>query len=344
MFVVSEIRGDLEEVLETCDTTIIFRRLNAALDLLQPMLPTDSNIGLMDICTQNCVLTLPNEVETPLAINVAGHPADFRNKWYEHHLNGVGSTCCGEICSFGWENQGLFPTFRDLIKPSYLFAFSEQDEGNSKSLIVYGIDENDKPLYSCQGTEEQKPGLLVPIIYGVFGVALTDGMPKVKKIFGVSKPSTNSFVRFVAMDSGRPDQGTLVGYYRPDELAPAYRRVKVSGTCNPTNGCSTNFNSDDCCDPSKEASTWVRMRYQRRQASIISYNDLVMVPSKEAVLQAVEAVNQYRIDASDEGDKFLAKARGFLEEKQASLEGPNFFNAQYPNDGTYGGGGLGNMI
>lgn len=344
MFVLSQILTDIEEVLGTCNTDLIFRRLDSALDLLQPMLPTDSNIGFLDLCTQNCVITLPDFVEIPLAVNVAGHPADFRNKWYEHHLNGPGSECCGENCTFGWENQGLFPCFRDLMAPSYLIAMSDASEGTPMpSMIVYGLDEDDKPLYSCQGTAQQKPGLILPITSGVFSLAILEGAPKVKTITQIFKPITNNFVRLVALDSGRAN-GTLIGYYRPEEQSPAYRRVKLSGTCNTQTGCSTQFAPEEDCCSSEMKTTWARMRYQRRQQPITSINDVIFVPSREAVINAVEAIKQYRTNNKEEGDKFLGFARAALEEKQESLEGPNNFNAQYPNEGTYGGGGLCNMI
>lgn len=334
MYVVNQILADLEEVLSDCTQATIFRRLDSALDLLTPMLPTDSNIGVMDVCTFNCHLTLPNEVEVPLAINVDGRPSDFRNKWYEHHLNGPGTECCGENCTFGWENQGLYPTFRDLTEPSQLFAMADQDEGTTPPTIkIFGEDENGKPLYSCQGDECMKPGLILPIIHGNFAGTVLEGSPKVKRIFQVYKPITCGFVRLVALDSGHTD-GTLIGYYRPEEQAPAYRRIMLSGMCAPK----------DCGDNTTLRSTWARMRYQRRQQPITSVNDILFVPSREAIIFAVEAINQYRTNNKDEGDKYLGFARSALEEKQESLEGPNSFQAQFPNNGTYGGDQMWNMI
>lgn len=345
MFVVNQILDDLREVLGGCELPVMFRRLDAALDLIQPMLPTDSNIGVMDICTYNCEITLPDWIETPLAINIAGHPANFRNKWYEHHLNGVGSECCGSNCTFGWQNQGLYPTFRDLMQPSYLAAFSDTDLGTPiKSITIFGEDENGKPLYSEQTVNGlQQPGLVIPILFGAFAFAQMELPTKVKRITQIRKPVTNDFVRLIAFDENR-ENGTLIGYYRPEEQAPAYRRVKLSGTCNQNTGCGTNFANQDCCDLETFRTTWARMRYQKRQAPITSVNDIIFVPSREAVINAVEAIRQYRSNNKEEGDKYLGFARAALEEKQESLEGPNYFQAQYPEGNTYGGGGVPNMI
>lgn len=344
MFIVRQHLADFEEVIGTCDLSTIFRRLDSALDLIGSMLPTDSSIGVMDICTQDCEVTLPDEVEVPLAVNVAGHPASFRNKWYEHHLNGVGSECCGQSCSFGWQNQGLYPVFRELTEPCQLLAFCDSPLNPIPSITIYGEDENGKPLYSCQGDGCQTRGLILPIMSGSLSLAPLEGSPKVKRIYQVTKPATCDFVRLIALDPGR-QEGTLIGYYRPDEQVPAYRRLKLTGWCNQNTGCSTSFSPDqNCCDPALMKLTWVRMRYQKKQQPITSINDLIAVPSKEALLQALEAVKQYRANNKDEGDKYLAAAREFLEAKQESLEGPNSFQAQYPDGGTYGGDQIHNMI
>jgi hypothetical protein len=345
MFVFNEVQYDVEEVLGTCvakEPQLVFSRVNSALDLLQPMLPTDSNIGVLDTCvTHNCEITLPYFVEAPLAVNVAGHPADFRNKWYEHHLNGPGSQCCGENCTFGWQNEGLYPTFRDLTRPSYLAAFSDAAETPIPSITIFGEDINGKPLYSCHGDNCQSPGLVLPITSGVFSLALLEGAPRVRRITQVVKPVTCNFVRLIAFDEGRQN-GTLIGYYRPEEQAPAYRRLKLSGTCNDFNGCSAQFNSSQSND--FHHSTWARMRYQKRQMPITTINDVIFVPSREALINAVEAVKQQRANNFDQANKYLAFARAALEERQEMLEGPNTFIAQYPNEGTYGGGGLPNMV
>jgi len=348
MFIVNEILGDLREVIGSCENSLLFRRIDAAMDLLSPMLPTDSNIGIMDVCAQDCIVTLPYEVEVPLAVNIQGQPADFRNKWYEHHLNGVGSTCCGEVCTYGWENQGLYPTFRDIRKPSYLFAFSDAAEPGTSypSIKIFGEDINGKPLYSCQGDNCQVPGLILPITSGVYNMALLEGAPKVKKITQVIKPATCNFVRLVAYDDSR-QEGTLIGYYRPEEQAPAYRRIKYSGTCVGASQASCTSNPPapvDCCDTTTLRTAWIRMRYQRRQMPITSINDIVLCPSRQSVVYAVEAVDQFRNNNTEEGNKFMAMARAALEEKQESLEGPNYFNAQYPKDRVYGGDGIENMI
>lgn len=348
MFIVNSIINDLREALGQCTESVIFRRLDQALSLLQPMLPTDSNIGVMDLCVTNCEFTLPYYVEIPLAVNIGGHPADFHNKWYEHHLNGVGSTCCGEACTFSWQNEGLYPVFRDPLTPSYVACYMDgtPQATITQSIKIFGEDADGKPLYSEQGTTGVfEPGLIIPITSGVFSLSTLAGSPKIKRITQVVKPLTNNFVRLVAYDSDR-QEGTLLGYYRPDETAPNYRRMKLTGLCSTRGRCTGGgFEpSSNCCDPSLMHVTWVRMRYQRRQNPITSVNDIIFVPSTMAVIFAVQAARQYVATNSAEGDKYLALARGALEEKQESLEGPNYFVAQYPNDQVYGGDGVCNMI
>jgi hypothetical protein len=77
-------------------------------------------LGVVDICVEGQIVTLPRDIGTVLAANIGGNPAFARSQHHEFHLNGPGS-CCGS-CDFAWVDQGLQPTLRRLVQPSQLVS------------------------------------------------------------------------------------------------------------------------------------------------------------------------------------------------------------------------------
>ena len=84
---VSEIIDDVVEVLGRCDRAKAIQRISDAVSALQDEGDWNANIGVIDIRTFNDedLVTLPREVETPLAVVVNGMPVfeliEFLAKW-----------------------------------------------------------------------------------------------------------------------------------------------------------------------------------------------------------------------------------------------------------------------
>lgn len=329
MIIVSEIAEEVRRVLGQCDDQELYARLNEAIHELSAEGNWNPAVGIMDICTSGCDITLPDDVEVPLAINVGGVPAEFRNKWFQYHLNGPGSQCCSSTCSFSWTDQGEFPTFRDPVKPSLVAAYPERAEEAGINIRVYGYDVNDKWIMSedCNGTLED--GFLVPVMFGM-GSGMTTGV-KVKRITRVSKPLTNGFVKLVALDPGSHDGGTLLGLFRPSDTNPHFRRITVSGAgCKDLCGCTT-------------TKTWVRMQYSRRNVKINSMDDPIFLHSPTAIKQMVQAIKKYEADLGDESEKYRLLAKASLMRQQKRQNGPNQIKIVFDRH-TYGGRPGDNMI
>lgn len=330
MIIFSDIIDDVKAAIGGCDDDLAVLKLNDAIELLQNRTHWGPMIGAMDICATECDITLPDDVDSPLAINVGGSPADFRNKWFEFHLNGPGTQCCGQTIMRSWTDLGTFPTFRDIPKnqPSRVIAVPDDDEGNDKSIIIYGYDDKGKWVMTDQcGDGKLQDGELIPIIHGV-GIA-TGSETKFSIITRISKPVTNSFVKIIALDMDS-DNGILIGYLRPRETNPSYRRIRVQGP---------GFNA---CGNWPQCYRWVRMKFRIKQYRIAHLNDAILLNSRQAIIRGVQAVIKFDKDLPEEGEKYLQMALQFLRDREKVESGPNVFKMQFQSRG-FASQGLGNL-
>lgn len=143
--IVQDIYADAADVLATSDQATIFRRLTGAVKVLAQKADWDPLIGFTDICsgTDQRTVTLPPDVETPLAVNIGGQTAYMRNKWAEFHVNGMGS---GSETSWTWDDQGFVPCFQDLMSPSRLVAVAQLQGDLGTPVRVFGLDELGRPV------------------------------------------------------------------------------------------------------------------------------------------------------------------------------------------------------
>lgn len=328
MIVVSEIWTEIQRVLGTCDEAETFSKINEAIEELANLGNWDPMVIYMDICTSNCEVTLPDDVEVPLAINICGHPSDFRNKWFEFHLNGPGSEDCGCSCGYHWSDKGDFPTFRDPIDPSRIAAFPEGAEEEGANVRVYGFDHKDKWIMTqdCNGVLQD--GFDVPILFGMGSGMTTTQL--VKRITRVSKPVTNSFIKLVALDPGSCKGGTLLGLFRPYITEPSFRRIVLSGV-----------GSNELCTLPK-TKTWVRMRVRRKVYKVSQMSDSIPLHSVTALKQMVQAIKKYEADLLTEYAGYFSAAKAALEREQKSRSGPNQIKIQFQH--AYGGRPGLNMI
>lgn len=329
MIIVSEIFTDIQQVLGTCDETITYNKLNEAIEELANLGNWDPMTVSLDICTEECEITLPDDIEVPLAINVGGRPADFRNKWFEYHANGPGSECCSGTCSFSWQDQGEFPTFRSPIRPSTISTTPEMAETET-AIRVYGYDENDRWIMEADSNGVMQDGFSVPIIFG-FGSGLTTSQ-LVKRITRIAKPVTNGFLQINAIDPGSSSGGTLLGIIRPNITNPSFRRIKVSGS-----GTELLSGSASSCR------TWVRMRARKKTFKVSSLDDAIPLDSVTALKMMCMAIKKYEADLAGEYKDYLNMAREAMQRQQKTASGPNQIKIQFQN-GSYTGRPGENMI
>ncbi len=270
---VSEIYDELKtpDVLGVCKDEIVFPRLTDAVRLISNMGIQDPSIAEMSLCVCDGCVTLPADVDTPLAVNAAGFPTLLRDQWYQYHVNGTGSSCC---VPWGYTDVlgAQFATFRDPSGPVALVAEVESPTDSNCLLRVFGWDENGKRIYTTDSTGALRDGFLVPTVFGFSEP--NPAAPLVSRIDRIQKASTNGFIKLLAVNSdGSPH--TTIGYYLPFETAPSYVRIKV---------------------PDRN---WLKIRYRRRNFEVRSVNDWINVDNREALILCVKAVQQRRKNNTD---------------------------------------------
>jgi len=144
---VSEIIDQVIEVLGRCDRQKALRRISEAVRALQDEGDWAANIGALDITTfgDGQTVTLPREVETPLAVAISGVPAFMRDEFYRFHLNGDGLTD-DHVVPWAWDDSGTVPNFMDIGTPGPLIARCDSEADIGVVVRVLGTDANGREL------------------------------------------------------------------------------------------------------------------------------------------------------------------------------------------------------
>lgn len=297
MFTVDSIWSAVERALGTCDEDTIFDRINRAVEILCTEADFDPTIGFVDLCVDrdNCV-TLPDEVEAVLAVNIGGSPTQAHDKWFQFHLNGPGIGTGGS-CHYDWFDRGQYPVITDPGSKFYVVASLELEADANTLLRVYGYDEYDQWITTVEDGVAVD-GFLVPTAYGVS--VPNPEAPPMKRITRVSKAVTQGAVTLATLDFDGPSSGELLGYYRPYETEPQYRRIRLS------KGCS-----------------WARIGYKKKVFTLVRRSDLIPLHSAQAVILMVQALTKFDNDRLEDGQNYWRTAVSLLIKKQHSINPPS---------------------
>lgn len=296
MFTVGSIWDGIVRATGNGDDATIYDRLNRAVEILCTESDWDPTRGFVDIKVCDSCITLPDEVETVLAVNIGGRPAQAHDVWFQFHLNGPGIEC-KESSHFDWFDRGSWPVITDPAQPFQVVAFLETDADNNTPLRVYGYDQHDRWITTIEDGKAQD-GFLVPTVFNT--TVPNPDAPLLKRITRVSKQETVGSVVLSTLDYDSPNAtGELLGYYRPYETEPLYRRIRVSKTC-----------------------TWARVAYKRKVFTLNRKTDLIPLHSSQAVVMMVQALSKFDNDRVEEGQNYWKTAVALLIKKQHSISPP----------------------
>jgi hypothetical protein len=244
----------------------IFDRVTEAIELLSNLGPWDPLIGYVDIMTfDSFYLTLPQYVDQVLAVNVNKSTGTFRSQWFEFHMNGLGQDNDNENfvgsnrpCG-GWEEIGEFPCAFPLWSPSYLVASPMESVDNGTSIRVYGIDQNDLPIYGMDGNL----GVRVTCEQGSFDIS--DQQLPFKQIQRIVIGNPQGFIQLYATDGTQLTQ--FLGTFWPNVAEPKFRVIKIG-----------------------QKAVSVRLRYRKRWVKITSLTDPVHMRSRSALMNALRSI------------------------------------------------------
>lgn len=294
MLQVTDIYDEAKEMVGFCDDTKLFRWVTDAVELVANKDDFDGWIGYVDLCVDGTCVTLPREVQVPLAVNIGGTPTLGRNQLFSFHLNGPGD--CREPVPYSFQDKGWYATYRDIAIPSKLVAFVDKPEDANSELRVYGYDKNGHVIRQKVGGQYQD-GWLIPTIYGY---SIPDSeMPEFARITRVRKASTAGMVRLSTLDSSGTS-GIVIGIYEPDEVEPWYRRIKLG-----------------------KKTTWIRLAYRKSNPTILSKYDRIPLRSRMAVLLAIKALKAYREEDLASAHAFELDALRLETEANERVESPH---------------------
>lgn len=294
------------DMLGITDRGQILRYIRRALELAQFKANWDPWMGTLDVCSDcDGYVTLPYFVDVVVAANIGGCPAQFRNAWYEYHVNGVGSNLCGASCGLFWDDKLWSPTFQTLKNWSLIAAICEDpvDGDGSKVLIVQGetIDGqyNTKEALTIPVSGPSSPGVRVQLLNGV---AATDpAITYFKRITQVTKPVTRGYVKLIGFQPTQLSNAVTLGYYAPNEVNPIYKRMRVSCKCE-----------------------WVRVKFRRKSLALVNDYDIVPISSLQAMMLLIKSLRLSDTGNPDTSDKYLAQAIQLMNDAQTISDGPGF--------------------
>ncbi len=297
MFTVNDIMLPVKRALGNCDDETAYDRINRAVEILCTESDWDPTRGFVDICVDHdrCI-TLPDEVESVLAVNIGGSPAQGHNVWFQFHLNGPGSDC-KEGCNFDWFDRGSFPIITDPTTPFQVIAFLESELDNNVPIRVYGYDQYDRWITTIEDGVTQD-GFLVPTTFG-YQMPNPDA-PLIKRITRVAKGLSKGSIVLSTIDyDSTSNTGALLGYYRPYETSPQYRRLRLSKSC-----------------------TWARVAFKRKFFTLVRGTDLIPLHSAQAVVMMTQALAKFDNDRLEDGQNYWKTAVALLIKKQQSISPP----------------------
>lgn len=309
MILVSDIWRDAKDVFGTCDDDVLYQNITDAVEMLANKGDWSPLVACLDICSNEQCVSLPSEVDTPIAVTLDGVPALARDELYRFHLNGPGERC-GYI-GWAWENTGFHPTMKDLLNPSKVVAILERSEDANCELWVYGKDRHGNPIRT-----ETSPGVFVDgyQVPTFFGFAIPDAnAPVFGSISGVRKAVTKGRVRLATINwNPSTGEGLLLGDYLPRETVPGYRRIRLS----------------------READ-WVRIMFRRRTFKVTAQTDFIPLHNRLAIVLAMRAVKAYRNAATlTEAVTFEAHAARLLSEREDTFMPPGASPIQFVSEGS----------
>ena len=318
MFLLADAAEEARRIIGQCDEEKFLKWSSDVVLMISAKLDLEPFKGWLDICTSGChckssstscsrgaccgkrCVTLPREVETVIAVNIAGQPALGFGQNFQFHLNGPGN--CRNSCEWSWTDDGANHfTYKDLITPAKLVAYLQTPEDNGKKLIVYGFDLNGNVLRRQVGGIWQD-GYQVPTIYGV--AVPDDVAPTISRITGVTKDITVGSVRLATIDSSG-GTGVNLAVYEPNERVPQYRRITLNRSCD-----------------------WVRVAYLKSSKQFTSIDNHVPLHSRLAFLVGMQARKFYSTLNSPEAHAYEADAARLELECQMKLEAPLYFPIQ----------------
>jgi len=319
MLTVADVKDDVKRVLGGADDAVFYNRLNDAVEILATESEWDPLRGQVDVIVgADGIVTLPSQVGTILAVNVAGKPMQTHDFWFKYHLNGPGEDTSRKATGHWMENLPVC-VFRDPPAPgSKVVAVAEVAADANIKFRVYGYDGAGVWIRSVENGVGVD-GVLVPVVYPSAVPIYTT--QTIRSITRIEKPETAGQISLYAVDATTNLATYLLGQYLPNEKNPQFRQFQISGVRGGTNTGSSNYSN--CGSGCGSGCAWARIAFRKAVGKLSNDNDIIPLHSRYAIVLMAKALKKLDEDRIEEAEQYQTKAVQLLIKKQLSMDVPS---------------------
>jgi hypothetical protein len=266
-------------------------RINEATERLVDYGKWKGLIVRYDFYVYQKLVTLPREIEVPLAITLNHQVPTIQNRWYEFkgHTSGPWEADYNEW-SHSAVDRGEAGTLYDLPESLRVGVRSMKTETAGQYVWVFGYDSNNQWVRTEVGGEWVDGERIV------LSSSLQLSTTVFSKVTRINKPVTNGELRLYAYyDSGTT---AVLGVYYHAETDPVFRRFLIT-------------NAKDC---ELQCCTVIA---KRRYLPVVYDSDVLMIQSINALRFMLMAIHKEDVDEPDVAEVHEQKAIRVLKKQLA---------------------------
>jgi hypothetical protein len=298
----------------------LFDKITEATEALANKSQWDGMDGYVDILSDGRgYISLPPQIEVPVGMNFCNTPAQMKSRWYEFHINGIGSRC---IPCDSWMDVGEYPIIVEPPSGVRLYAISSFEADRGASVRAYGYDQTGSWIRSIENNV-YVDGEIIPVSVRT-NTDAPEQIPVTSHEFAqisrVSKSVTDMQIELWGGTSNYTQQDFIsppvandppttplfLAYYEPDETEPMFRRIKVPANV-----------------------TWVKMRFRKTTLKITKMSDVINMRSKTALVTMLRSLKALDVGDINASQGFETVAVKLISEEQMSRNPAETFDIQY---------------
>jgi hypothetical protein len=171
-------------------------------------------------CAQNGCITLPQELEVPLKVQISGKVSSVWNRWFEYHSgNHLEDPCLAQEALADDPNR--YPTVYNVPRTgSKVGIIGTCFESDDASVIVKGLDATGREIFTMHKGEQ-----IVGEYLSIKKDVITKSSVAFAQITEISKSPTKGYCTLLAVDDHGRRQ--FLSDYTPVETNPTYRRMRL---------------------------------------------------------------------------------------------------------------------
>jgi hypothetical protein len=322
-----DVYDDAADIFGPIGRQRLFDKITESMEMLANKSVWDGLDGYIDIrADQRGYISLPRKVEIPIGMNYCRTPTQMRSRWYEFHMNGMGSEDMAGSSSCGggyWDDVGEYPIINETVTPMKLFAITSFSEDAAIKIRAYGYDSNGTWIRSKESgvyvDGERVPVTVrtnasqvinIPVTSHEFNmvsrVTKENSHMQMELWGGLSNYNPQQFTSPPVSDPTAPVTPTFLAVYDAEETEPIFRRMRVPKWV-----------------------TWIRMRYRTSTIKITKMSDVLNMRSKTALVTMMRSLKALEAGTLDVSQGYEQAAVKLISEEQMSRNPAETFTTQY---------------